>query len=47
MTVKRAGQLGVVGLAYKTPSRRSPDMPALQVLDAILGRARAAASTAR
>lgn len=38
VTVKRAGQLGVVGVAYKTPSRRSPDMPALQVLDAILGR---------
>ncbi len=34
--VKRAGQLGVVGIAFKTPPRRSPDMPALQILDAIL-----------
>ncbi len=34
--VKRAGELGVVGIAFKTPSRRHPDMPALQILDAIL-----------
>lgn len=36
VTLKRAGELGVVGLAYKTPSRRHPDMPALQILDTIL-----------
>lgn len=36
VTVKRAGKLGVVGIAYKTPAARDPDMPALQVLGAIL-----------
>jgi len=36
VTVKRAGNLGVVGIAYKTPAARHPDMPALQVLGAIL-----------
>jgi zinc protease len=34
--VKRAGRLGVVGIAYKTPSARHSDMPALQVLGSIL-----------
>jgi len=36
VTLKRAGELGVVGLAFKTPERSHPDMPALQILDAIL-----------
>ncbi len=36
VVVKRAGQLGVVGIAYKTPAARHPDMPALQVLGTIL-----------
>jgi zinc protease len=36
VTVKRAGQLGVVGIAYKTPAATHPDMPALQLLGAIL-----------
>lgn len=36
VTMKRAGELGVVGIAFKTPERGHPDMPALQVLDAIL-----------
>ncbi|MET0261455.1 MAG: pitrilysin family protein [Rariglobus sp.] len=36
VTVKRAGQLGVVGVAYKTPAARHADMPALQVLGSIL-----------
>ncbi len=36
VTVKRAGKLGVVGIAYKTPAARHPDMPALQVLGSIL-----------
>ncbi len=36
VTLKRAGELGVVGLAFKTPERAHPDMPALQILDAIL-----------
>lgn len=36
VTVKRAGRLGVVGIAYKTPEARHADMPALQVLGAIL-----------
>lgn len=36
VTVKRAGRLGVVGIAYKTPEARHTDMPALQVLGAIL-----------
>lgn len=34
--VKRAGQLGVVGIGHKTPAATHPDYPALQVLDAIL-----------
>ena len=36
VTVKRAGQLGVVGIAYKIPAARHADMPALQVLGSIL-----------
>lgn len=36
VVVKRAGRLGVVGIAYKTPAARHPDMPALQVLGTIL-----------
>jgi zinc protease len=36
VTVKRAGKLGVVGIAFKTPEARHADMPALQVLGAIL-----------
>ncbi|CAM3018139.1 M16 family metallopeptidase [Rariglobus hedericola] len=36
VTVKRAGQLGVVGIAYKTPAARHADTPALQVLGSIL-----------
>jgi zinc protease len=36
VTVKRAGNLCVVGIAHKTPSARHPDMPALQVLGVIL-----------
>jgi zinc protease len=34
--VRRAGELGVVGLAYKTPAARHPDIPALNVLSSIL-----------
>lgn len=34
--VKKAGQLGVVGIAYKTPSATHPDQAALQVLGSIL-----------
>ncbi len=36
VVLKRAGRLGVVGIAYKTPAARHPDMPALQVLGTIL-----------
>ena len=36
VVVKRAGRLGVVGIAFKTPAARHADMPALQVLGAIL-----------
>ncbi len=36
VTLKRAGRLGVVGIAYKTPAARHPDMPALEVLGSIL-----------
>ncbi|HEY5753196.1 MAG TPA: pitrilysin family protein [Chthoniobacterales bacterium] len=36
VTVKRAGQLGVVGVGYKIPSARDPDQPALQILGSIL-----------
>lgn len=37
VTVKRAAQLGVVGVAFKTPAATHPDTPALSVLAAILG----------
>ncbi|MFA6286825.1 MAG: pitrilysin family protein [Opitutaceae bacterium] len=36
VTVRRAGQLGVVAVAYKTPSGRDPDAAALNVLGSIL-----------
>ncbi len=36
VTVKRAGQLGVVGVAYKIPAATHPDYPALQILANIL-----------
>jgi len=36
VVVKKAGQLGVVGVAYKSPSARHPDQAALQVLGSIL-----------
>ncbi|HTJ77985.1 MAG TPA: pitrilysin family protein [Rariglobus sp.] len=36
VTVQRAGQLGVVGIAYKIPSARNSDIPALNVLGSIL-----------
>jgi zinc protease len=36
VTVKRAGKLGVVGIAFKTPEARHPDIPALVVLDGVL-----------
>ncbi|MFZ2508760.1 MAG: pitrilysin family protein [Steroidobacteraceae bacterium] len=36
VTVKRAGELGVVGIGYKSPAARDPDLPALTVLGSIL-----------
>lgn len=36
VTVKRAGELGVVGISYKSPAASDPDMPALNVLGSIL-----------
>jgi len=36
--VRRAGEYGVVGIGYKTPSGRSADYPAIKVLEAILER---------
>ena len=36
VTIRRAGELGVVGLAYKTPAARHADIPALNVLASIL-----------
>ncbi len=36
VTVKRAGQLGVVALAHKIPALTHPDSPAVQVLSSIL-----------
>jgi len=36
VTVKRAGQLGVVAVAHKTPAATHPDYAAVQILDAIL-----------
>jgi zinc protease len=35
--VQRAGELGVVGLCFKSPAGSHPDYPALQVLASILG----------
>jgi zinc protease len=34
--VRRAGELGVVGVSYKSPAAKHPDFPALNVLSAIL-----------
>lgn len=34
--VRRAGELGVVGIGYKSPEARHPDVPALDVLATIL-----------
>jgi zinc protease len=36
VNVKRAGRLGVVGVAFKTPGAAHQDMPAIQVLGTIL-----------
>ena len=36
VTLKRAGQLGIVMIAYKAPDGRAADVPALDVLGAIL-----------
>jgi zinc protease len=36
VTVKRTAQLGVVGVAYKTPAATHPDTPALSILASIL-----------
>ena len=36
VTVRRAGEVGVVGMAYKSPAAASPDYPALDVLGTIL-----------
>jgi zinc protease len=36
VTVKRAGQLGVVGVSYKMPAATHPDYPALQILSNVL-----------
>ncbi len=36
VTVKRAGQLGVVGVSYKIPAATDPDFPALQILSNVL-----------
>jgi len=35
--VRRAGELGVVGISYKSPAARHPDIAALDVLGTILG----------
>jgi zinc protease len=37
VTIKRRGQLGTVMIAHKVPNARDPDLPALAVLDGILG----------
>jgi zinc protease len=37
VTVRRAGEIGMVGIAYKTPEARSPHYPALNLLGMILG----------
>jgi zinc protease len=36
VTVKRAGELGVVGISYKSPAGTHPDLPALNILGNIL-----------
>jgi zinc protease len=36
VTVQRAGELGVVGICYKSPAARHPDLGALNVLSSIL-----------
>ena len=36
VTVKRAGELGVVGMGHKIPSARHADQPALKILNVIL-----------
>ena len=36
VTLKRAGQQGIVGVAHKTPSATDPDAPAFMVLSSIL-----------
>ena len=36
VTVQRAGELGVVGLSYKSPAATHPDIPALNILANIL-----------
>ncbi len=36
VTVRRAGELGVVGVSYKSPAATHPDLPALNVLASIL-----------
>src|SRR4051812_43670398 len=35
--IQRAGELGAVGVSYKSPAGSHPDFPALQVLGSILG----------
>jgi len=37
VTVRRAGEVGVVGIGYKSPAGRDADYPALDVLGSILG----------
>jgi len=37
VTVRRAGEIGIVGVAHKTPRGLDPDMVPLQVLSTILG----------
>ena len=40
VTVRRAGEPGIVGIAYKSVAGRDPDYPALSVLGSILGSGR-------
>ena len=40
VTVRRAGDPGIVGIAYKSVAARDPDYPALSVLGSILGNGR-------
>ncbi len=37
VTVRRVGEVGMVGIAYKSPAATDPDYPALDVLGTILG----------